>query len=149
MKSIFSFISLLILFISCKKEKQNLWNQGIKTEVKDISNNSFREKILPRIEHENDRKKLTILLDRLDKQNLSLCDFIRREFEIDDSCFAIAKETYPDPEMQIKFMEVHDNVYEIAHRKFLKQTNFTEHDALFLTVVYSFDDNVKKFCGKY
>lgn len=50
--------------------------------------------------------------------------------------------------MQIKFMEVHDSVYEIAHKKFLRQTNFTENDALFLVVAYSFDEDVRNFCGE-
>lgn len=46
-------------------------------------------------------------------------------------------------------MEVHDKVYEIAHKRFLKQTKFNEHDASFLVVAYSFDEKVKKFCGKF
>lgn len=144
-----SFTFLLLLLISCQNEKQNSIVKENKIVKKDLSNHNFRKIILPKLKHETDRKKLTILLNHLDEKHLSLCDFVRREFEIDDSCFAIAKEKYPYPEMQVKFMEVHDNVYKIAHKKFLRQTNFTEHDALFLTVAYSFDENVKNFCGKY
>lgn len=144
----FAFLVLLLL-ISCQNEKQNSVIKINKIVEKNLSNDEFRKIVIPKVKHENDRKKLTILLNNLDEKNLSLCDFVRREFEIDDSCFAIAKEKYPDPEMQIKFMEVHDNVFEIAHKKFLKQTNFTEQDAFFLTVAYSFDENVKNFCGKY
>jgi len=144
----FTFLFLLLL-ISCQNENQNSTVKENKIVEKDLSNSNFRKVVLPKLKHETDRKKLTILLNHLDEKHLSLCDFVRREFEIDDSCFAVAKEKYPDPEMQVKFLEVHDNVYEIAHKKFLKQTNFTEHDANFLTIAYSFDENVKNFCGKY
>lgn len=149
MKNIPFIFLLLLSLISCQDEKQNSIIKENKIAEKNLSNDQFKKIVLPKLKHENDRKKLTILLNKLDKQHLSLCDFVRREFKIDDSCFAVAKEKYPDPEMQIKFMEVHDNVFEIAHKKFLKQTNFTEHDAFFLTVAYSFDENVKNFCGKY
>lgn len=46
-------------------------------------------------------------------------------------------------------MKIHDSAYEIAQRKFLKQIELIEHNALILIVAYSFNENVSNFCGKY
>jgi hypothetical protein len=61
----------------------------------------------------------------------------------------VAKEKYPDSEMQVQFMKIHDSAYEIAQRKFLRQAELTEHNTLILIVAYSFNENVSNFCGKY
>jgi hypothetical protein len=61
----------------------------------------------------------------------------------------VAKEKYPDPEMQVQFMKIHDSVYEITQKKFLKQVELTEHNSLILIFAYSFNENVSIFYGKY
>ncbi|MBK1895701.1 hypothetical protein [Chryseobacterium paridis] len=145
------FLLLLTLIISCKEEKRKLIIENNKMEIKKYSlpNDEFREKVLYKIRHENDKKKFITLLNSLDKKNLSFCDFVKREFEIDDSCYSIALKRYPKPEMQIDFMKAHDEVYDIAQKKILNQIEFSNRDANFLTIAYSFDQNIKNFCGKY
>ncbi|MDN3694112.1 hypothetical protein QWZ06_18430 [Chryseobacterium tructae] len=142
---------LLVTITSCKDEKSPLIIKENKSATKkyNLPNDEFREKILSKIKHENDKKKLEKLLQDLDKKNLSFCNFVKNEFKIDDSCYSAALKRYPAPEMQKEFMKVHNDIYEIAQKKYLQQIGITDKDANFLTVVYSFDQNVQKLCGKY
>jgi hypothetical protein len=148
--SIYLFF-LSIIIISCKDEKQNLIIKETKFETVEykLPNDEFREKILPKIKHENDKKKLSSLLKILDEKQITFCSFMKREFEIDDSCYAVALEKYPSPEMQNEFIKAHDKIYNSAQRKYLKNIGITDKDANFLTVAYSFDQKIQNFCGKY
>lgn len=151
MKPILIISALLILLISCKEKKQNTFIKEniVTTKNYSLPNNEFREKILPKIKHDSDKKKLTILLDSLDKRKLSYCDLIKREGEIDDSCYDVARAKYPEPEMIVEFTKVHDDTFDIAHAKFAKQINLTERQINYITIFYYFDKNVKNFCGDY
>ncbi|MDR6920564.1 hypothetical protein [Chryseobacterium sp. 2987] len=147
-KGIVYFCCLLMLIISCKKEIQSSENRNkTKTKIYTLPNDEFREKILPKLEHKKDQTQLTILLDSLDKINLSYCDFMKREFEIDDSCYTVARKKYPDPTMQIQFSKLHDETFDIAHEKFLKQINLNKKQTDFISVFYFFNKDVKSFCG--
>ncbi len=149
-KSLIYFFSLIILIISCKREKQNLESQNkVKQKIYSLPNEEFREKILPKVENKNDQIQLAILLDSLDKKNLSYCDFMKREFEIDDSCYAVARKKYPEPSMQLQFSELHDKTFDTAHGRFLKQINLTKKQTDFITIFYFFNKDVKSFCGAY
>lgn len=145
------FFILLVTIMSCKDEKSQLTIKENKSEAKKykLPNDEFREKILPKIKHENDKQRLDKLLNILDERNLSFCNFIKSEFKIDDSCYSIALKKYPAPELQNEFIKVHDNIYDIAQKEYLQKININDKDADFLIVVYSFDQNAKNFCGKY
>ncbi|UKB85311.1 hypothetical protein LF887_06695 [Chryseobacterium sp. MEBOG06] len=119
------------------------------TKKYSLANDEFREKVLPQIKHDNDKKKLHSLLKVLDQKQLSFCSFVKREFEMDDSCYTVALKEYPFPEMQNEFIKMHDEIYDVAEKKYLSRIGLTYEDANYLTTVYSFDQNVKYFCGKY
>jgi hypothetical protein len=148
MKTLFTLFFLSVLIISCKKNTE-IQKNIVAAKLYNLPNDEFREKVIPKLRNKDDRKILTKLSKSLDQKNMSICQFIKREFEIDDSCFAVAKEKYTDPEMQVQFMKIHDSAYEIAQSKFLRQVEITEHNALILIVSYSFNENVSNFCGKY
>jgi hypothetical protein len=149
--TIFSLFFLLILFISCNQEKQNSITQKNKTEHKKytLPNDEFREKVIHQLEHEKDKKLLANLLDSLDKRNISYCELMKREYEIDDSCYDVARAKYPEPEMTVQFAQLHDDTFDIAHAKFAKQINLTEKEINYITIFYHFNENVKNFCGEY
>lgn len=144
------FLTITVLIFSCKKEKPN------KSIVKEViqkkhllPNDEFRKKIVPHIKDSKDRIKLRALLDSLDKRKLSFCDFVQQEFKLDDSCYDVAKKHFPLPEDQEKFLKIHNDVYDIAQKRFLYKTKMTEKDSDYLVIVYSFNENFKNFCGRY
>lgn len=152
MKQISTYLFfLLIALISCKGEKQSITikENKIKSKKYNLPNDEFREKILFKIKHENDKKRLNSVLLILDKKSISFCDFVKREFEIDDSCYSIALKKYPAPEMHHELMKIHDDIYNTAQKKYLRQINISDKDANFLIVAYSFDQNVQNYCRKY
>jgi len=142
-------ILLSISFVSCIKEKDDVKINKQETQLKNylLPNDEYREKILPLIQKENNRKKLIELLNILDEHKMSFCDFNKRELQIDDSCYDIALKKYPNPDMQQKFAKLSSKIYDEVHPKFLKKLNLSEKDADFLTTVYSFDMNSRKFCN--
>lgn len=148
-KSSFLF-SLFLLLISCQNEKQNsIIKENIsETKKYNLPNHEFREKVLPNIKSEKDKNKLSIFLDSLDKRNLSYCNLMTREGEIDDSCYDVARAKYPEPEMMVQFSKLHDDTFDVAHAKFAKQINLTEKQINYITIFYYFDKNVRNFCGE-
>ena len=141
----FLFLIIALTFFSCQKEntKEVIQKKYL------LPNDEFREKIIPNIKSLKDKSKLGILLDSLDKRKLSFCDFVQKEFKLDDSCYDVAKKHFPLLEDQEKFVKIHNEVYDIAHKKFLQKTKITEKDSDYLVIVYSFNENVKNFCGRY
>lgn len=151
MKPTLLFLLLLIVIISCKRKEQNFIIKENKVQVKkyNLPNDEFREKVLPKVKQGKDKIKLAALLDSLDKRNLSYCDLMKREYEIDDSCYDVARAKYPEPEMMVQFATLHDETFDLAHAKFAKQINLTEKQTNYITLFYYFDKNVKNFCGNY
>lgn len=143
-------VFLLLSLISCQNEKTKPTGTGNTVETKKyiLPNDQFRKEILPQLEHEKDRVKLTVLLDSLDKRALSYCDLIKRENDIDDSCYGVARAEYPEPEMQAEFTRLHDDAFDAAHAKFSKHINLTEKQLNYLVIFYAFDRQVRNFCGK-
>lgn len=141
----FLFLIIALTFFSCQKEN----TKEVIQKKYMLQNDKFREKIIPNIKSLKDKSKLGILLDSLDKRKLSFCDFVQKEFKLDDSCYDVAKKHFPLPEDQEKFVKIHNEVYDIAHKKFLQKTKITEKDSDYLVIVYSFNENVKNFCGRY
>lgn len=147
-KILFSII--IVISFSCQKENTNTPIVKKIIQKKNLlPNDEFREKIIPNIINPKDRNRLEILLDSLDKRKLSFCDFVQQEFKLDDSCYDIAKKHFPLPEDQERFTMIHNDVYDVAHKKFLQKTKISEKDSDYLVIVYSFNENVKNFCGRY
>jgi len=140
---------LLLSLICCQNEKTTspVDENIVETEEYILPNDQFRKEILPQLKHEKDREKLAVLLDSLDKRALSYCDFIKREGEIDDSCYAVADAKYPEPGMQSEFIKLYDAAFDAAHAKFSKQINLTEKQLNYLAIFHAFDKNVRNFCG--
>jgi hypothetical protein len=144
------FIVVIAFTFSCQKAETN--KPITKTVIQKkylLPNDEFRERIIPNIKKSKDVKKLETLLDSLDKRKLSFCEFVQQEFKLDDSCYDVAKKQFPLPEDQEKFVKVHNDVYDIAQKRFLQKTKMTEKNSDYLIIVYSFDKNVKNFCGKF
>ncbi|WP_128414565.1 hypothetical protein [Chryseobacterium sp. Leaf201] len=72
---------------------------------------------------------------------------MKREVEIDDSCYAVADAKYPEPGMQSEFIKLYDAAFDAAHAKFSKQTNLTEKQLNYLVIFHAFDKNVRNLCG--
>lgn len=144
-------VFLLLSLISCRNEKIKSAAEKNIAETKQyiLPNDQFRKEILPQLKHKNDKEKLAALLDSLDKRALSYCDFIKREYEIDDSCYDVARAEYPGPEMQPEFTKLHDDAFDAAHAGFSKQINLTEKQLNDLAIFYAFDKNVRDFCGAF
>ena len=144
------FLIITLLAFSCQKEERS---KPIKREVAQkkhlLPNDEFREKLIPNIKNSKDRDKLGSLLDSLDKRKLSFCDFVQQEFKLDDSCYDVARKHFPLPEDQEKFAKIHNDVYDVAQKRFLQKTKMTEKDSDYLVIVYSFNENVKNICGRY
>jgi hypothetical protein len=51
--------------------------------------------------------------------------------------------------MQLQFSELHNDVFDIAHGKFLKEINLTKKQTDFISVFYFFNKDVKSFCRVY
>ncbi|WP_267406339.1 hypothetical protein [Chryseobacterium sp. GM_Chr_2] len=151
MKPILAFLFLIISLISCKEKKQDsiIKEKATAAKIYNLPNDEFREKVLPKVKQGKDKNKLTAFLDSLDKRNLSYCDLMKREYEIDDSCYDVARAKYPEPEMSIQFVKLHDETFDVAHAKFAKQINLTEKQINYITIFYYFDKNIKNFCGEY
>ncbi|WP_294216269.1 hypothetical protein [uncultured Chryseobacterium sp.] len=144
------FILLVFLIISCQKKEAG---NSIKDDLASVkparlSNDEFRTKALSFLKSE-DQEKYSAILDVLDKQHLSFCNFMKREYEIDDSCYAIARSKYPEPEMQMQFIQCHDQAFDLLHARFLKQIHLTEHQANYLSALYYFNQDIRNFCGSY
>lgn len=147
-KILFIFLFLLLL-ISCQNEKQNSIIKENMTKAKEyIPNDELREKILPKF-IDKCKPKFERLLDSLDQKKISFCNFVKREDEIDDSCYAEALEVYPNPEDQKEFLQLHNDIYDRKQRKYLKEIGITEKEADLLITIAVFDKNVKNFCDKY
>ncbi|UPK72309.1 hypothetical protein [Chitinophaga filiformis] len=115
----------------------------------DLANNEFRMAIMKQIAIERDYRKLDTLITLLDKRGLSFCQFIKRLYELDDSCFALARSQFPDPSQQSDLSNVHDKAIKRAEANYMKELNLSESWALFAEVVYGFDGRIKNYCGAY
>jgi hypothetical protein len=136
--------------VACQKD-----HKKIRVQSKDhassyqLPNDEFREKVLPKFKYEKNKSTIITILNSLDKKNVSFCEVVKREYEIDDSCYAIALAKYPDPNDQTKLLKLHNDIYDKKQTNYLKQIGITERQADLLTTAYAFDENVKNFCGKY
>lgn len=74
---------------------------------------------------------------------------MKREYEINDSCYQVANAQYPDPEMTNQTIQLHNDIFDVAHANFAKQIKLTEAQINNITAFYYFNIDVKNFCGKY
>lgn len=114
-----------------------------------LPNDRFRKEIISKITNPKDLKKFDTLLTALDKKGVSFCDFMQRLYKLDDSCYALAKQKYPDPFQQNEFMKVHDKAIQQAEAKYLKSLHLRKDFSTFASVAYNFDQDIKNFCGTY
>lgn len=144
------FIPLILLIISCQKKEvgNSIRDDLAPTRPARLSNDQFRNKALSFLKPE-EQEKCSAILNVLEKQHLSFCDFMKREYEIDDSCYTIARSEYPEPEMQMQFVQCHDQAFDLLHSRFLKQIHLTEHQANYLSALYYFNRDIRNICGSY
>ncbi len=50
--------------------------------------------------------------------------------------------------MQPEFTKLHDDTFDAAHARFLKQIDLTEKQLNYLALFYAFDIHVRNFCGE-
>ena len=70
-------------------------------------------------------------------------------FEIDDSCYAIAKAKFPDPSQQIDFSKEHSKSLKILEPRYLKTIGLTHRLADIATTAYAFTKEARNLCGNY
>jgi hypothetical protein len=150
-----------IQFCSCQDSNNNKDDSQTVIDKKPISekvytvvergksNQEFKNQILSNISNEKDKRDLETLLFKLDDRGLSFCEFVQNLLKLDDSCYAVAKKIYPDPDQQNLFSETHDKAIRIAEPAYLKKVRLSRQDADLATVAYAFDTNIKNFCGNY
>jgi hypothetical protein len=152
--SVFNLI-LLIVLVSCNNNLKQTTEAKIEKldtlekvdKIYLLPNDEFREKVLSRISNLKDSLVVDTIINKLDKQNLSFCKFIKRMFEIDDSCYALAKEKFPDPSQQMDFSKEHSKSLKILEPRYLKTIGFTDRLADIATTVYAFDKDARNLCG--
>lgn len=125
------------------KESNNLKN------VDKFVNDAFRRDIISNLSNPKDLKKFDTLLLALDKKGVTFCQFVQKLFQLDDSCYALAKKLYPQPEQQEDFMRIHDEAIKKSEPKYVMQFGINKSFASFASVAYSFDSNIKSYCGEY
>lgn len=150
------FLSLLLIFNCQKKDTKIVKNLSDTLKVKPkiekkelIPNDEFREKVLPYLKNNGDKEKLAKILKVLDSKNISFCEYVKKEFQFDDSCYALAKKKFPAPTMQKSFAKFHDKIFDEGHLKLVKKYDLREKDADLLTTIYAFDSNTRELCGNY
>ncbi len=114
-----------------------------------LPNDEFREKVITKLSNPKDISILDTIVNQLDTQNLSFCQFIKRMFEIDDSCYAIAKEKFPDPSQQIDFSNEHSKNLKILEPRYLKTIGFIHRQSEIATTIYAFNKDARDLCGNY
>jgi hypothetical protein len=156
MKRILYFLPLLLIFNCQKKDIKIVKNFAdtlrVKPKIKKkelLPNDEFREKVLPYLKNNSGKEKLAKILKVLDSKNISFCEYVKKEFQFDDSCYALAKKKFPEPTMQKSFTKFHDKIFDKAHLKLVKKYDLSEKDAELLTTIYAFDSNSRELCGNY
>lgn len=81
MKILFPLFFFSVLIISCKKNTE-IQKNIVAAKLYNLPNNEFREKVIPKLRNKDDRKLLIKLSKSLDQKNMSICQFIKREFEL-------------------------------------------------------------------
>ena len=148
-----TYFVFLIFTISCNFSSENkiINHTPNHAELKpnSLPNDEFREYIIPSITEPQDLIIFEELLSTLDKNNLTFCQFVKQLFVLDDSCYSVAKQKYPDPSQHAAFAKVHDKAIKEAQNKYLETLNLNKDMATFASVAYSFDSKIKLICGNY
>lgn len=147
----------MIIFSSCIDAKKQVEEAKANESEKSLEvnkkyllpNDEFREKVLSKLSNPKDIPVLDTIITQLDKQNLSFCQFIKRMFEIDDSCYAIAKEKFPDPSQQTEFSKEHSKSLKILEPRYLKTIGLSNRLADIATTAYAFDKRARNLCGNF
>jgi hypothetical protein len=129
-----------------ERQVEPVYNEN---ELDILPNDIFREKIVSKLENREDIAKFDTLLNALDLNGITYCQFVKRLFELDDSCYALALKKYPDPSQQKEFAKMHGTSIKMAESIYLKGLNLRSYFANYAGVAYSFDQNIQDFCGKY
>ncbi|MBF8456867.1 hypothetical protein IV494_06690 [Kaistella sp. G5-32] len=156
MKRILYFLPFFLIF-NCQKKEIIIENKptekievdSIAHRIEGLPNDEFREKVLPTLQHDSDKKKLLNILKNLDEKKISFCEYVEMEYKFDDSCYAVAKNKFPKPSMQKSFTNYHDKIFGKGHLALVKKYNLTEKDADLLTTIYAFDSNSRNLCGEF
>lgn len=156
-----SIILIIVLSVYSCQKKDNLGANSIENAQSNVDsaklnkkkylqpNDEYRKNVLPYIQIKNNQARLKSLLIKLDSHNISFCEYVKLEYKFDDSCYAVAKNKYPSPEMQKSFTNYHNSTFDKNHPKLFAKYGLTEKEADFLTTVYAFDRNSRNLCGEF
>lgn len=139
-QAILIFIAATIILIACNNNKTG--------KQAGLPNDVFREKVISKILDKADIMKFDTLLAGLDKKGITYCQFVQRLSQLDDSCYNIAKEKYPDPENETDFVKLHLQTTDEAESKYTTQLDLNNRLSAFAISVYNNPNlNVRSFCG--